>query len=108
MVTYVRKEWITIENHSSKFLFRGIIQTFRIDTSVIDLLWVCMYLKSSLSDKVHQSKLLLFFFLSEIDVHYYMCNCITSDTWNYPSNNTIIASIFKELRTFSNSKICLQ
>lgn len=108
MVTYVRKEWITIENHSSKFLFRRIIQTFRIVTSVIDLLWVCMYLNSSLSDKVHQSKFFLFFFLSEIDVHYYMCNCITSDTWNYPSNNTIIASIFKELRTSRNSKIRLQ
>lgn len=66
MVTYVRKEWITIENHSSKFLFRGIIQTFRIDTSVIDLLWVCMYLKSSLSDKVHQSKLFLFFFFQKL------------------------------------------
>ncbi|XP_069651022.1 syntaxin-2 isoform X3 [Haliaeetus albicilla] len=44
----------------------------------------------------------------EIDVHNYMCNCIASDTWNYPSNNTIIASTFQELQTFRNSKIHLQ
>ncbi|KAF4800428.1 Syntaxin-2 [Turdus rufiventris] len=32
----------------------------------------------------------------EIDVHNNLCNCIASDTWNYPGNNSVLASTFQD------------
>ncbi|KAM8797785.1 syntaxin-2 isoform 3-T3 [Eudromia elegans] len=41
--------------------------------------------------------LLVLLAIIENGVHNYMCNCLASDTWDYPSNNTIITSTFREL-----------
>lgn len=38
----------------------------------------------------------VFPYLAENDVHYYLCNYFACDPWNYPSNNTFIATVSLE------------
>lgn len=48
----------------------------------------------------------VFLYLSENDVHYYLCNYFACDPWNCPSNNTVIAARSQQPLSLESHHTC--